>query len=634
MTKRILITSLGVRSKIQELGYYYISEGNRHIYCDALSPAEAGCKYILSNYEVDTIITFGRDDGDRKLDIDDTTGIDEGKKLYDTDINNMTAYDLFSYRMAQFLEEENFESKNIMGTLDRKTRDAVTDLLDKTIKEEEKSNERVKDNIAFDAFVKDKAMCQRLEAKVDKWADELNVDNEVLIDWVRHFIYLEMRDNRKLQILEENEDANLVFIPIGEDVESKEAFVDVLMENLKKINKVQREYDNDVEVFLCVQNDEARDIFVILTLLETIKTMPGSKVRVNKIILTESLYHNIANQIHDDTLKNSVSEMISGAKAFLRYGRADMLLETWAASGLENPEIEHILYAIKNIDTGISLCDVTDVERGLRSLKKYYNKSTYIEGDTFVEKYFNVIAGGIRQDYGKLLEGDDIEFIELVKWAYRKGFYQQTLTFIESRAPRDFVDKGIFYYCDKNEDRKKVVEKLGRIYYNLKPFEKYKLSDVSHYYIKFYNRWKTPRLDNSNEYQLEYTKTRMRELDEVDKDTIKAHSICTDREALRDLLFAYYYLGDVRNSTNHAADEFGGFIDVMDESDISERMNLIKKTIDFFLLCYDNVVNNLSDDKKKDVEHIEAAELSDYANELRREYRAAKKDNKERDKKE
>lgn len=161
---------------------------------------------------------------------------------------------------------------------------------------------------------------------------------------------------------------------------------------------MQREYDNDVEVFLCVQNDEARDIFVIVSLLETIKTMPGSKVRVNKIILTESLYHNIANQIHDDTLKNSVSEMISGAKAFLRYGRADMLLETWAASGLENPEIEHILYAIKNIDTGISLCDVTDVERGLRSLKKYYNKSTYIEGDTFVEKYFNVIAGGIRQD--------------------------------------------------------------------------------------------------------------------------------------------------------------------------------------------------------------------------------------------
>ena len=72
----------------------------------------------------------------------------------------------------------------------------------------------------------------------------------------------------------------------------------------------------------------------------------------------------------------------------------------------------------------------------------------------------------------------------------------------------------------------------------------------------------------------------------------------------------------------------------MNESDISERMNLIKKTIDYFLLCYDKVVNNLSDDKKKDVEHIEAAELSDYANELRKEYRAEKKDNKERDKKE
>ena len=46
------------------------------------------------------------------------------------------------------------------------------------------------------------------------------------------------------------------------------------------------------------------------------------------------------------------------------------------------------------------------------------------------------------------------------------------------------------------------------------------------------------------------------------------------------------------------------------------------------------MINNLADDKKNELEHIEAAELSDYANELRKEYRAEKKDNKERDKKE
>ena len=110
----------------------------------------------------------------------------------------------------------------------------------------------------------------------------------------------------------------------------------------------------------------------------------------------------------------------------------------------------------------------------------------------------------------------------------------------------------------------------------------------------------------------------MRELDEVDKDTIKAHSFCTDREALRDLLFAYYYLGDVRNSTNHAADEFGGFIDVMNESDISERMNLISHSVNYFIYCYDKVLGLLEKPAEKSVYTIETSDIVEYTNTLRK----------------
>ncbi|MCR4612273.1 MAG: hypothetical protein K5644_10280, partial [Lachnospiraceae bacterium] len=139
--------------------------------------------------------------------------------------------------------------------------------------------------------------------------------------------------------------------------------------------------------------------------------------------------------------------------------------------------------------------------------------------------------------------------------------------------------------------------------------------------IKFYSRWKTPHTDDSKVYQREYTKERMRELDTPGEDTIKAHTNCSDRTALSDLLFAYYYLGDVRNSTNHAADEFSGFINIMNESDISERMILIKHSIDYFLYCYDNVLSIMEADKAEpNVIKVDTTDLSGYANELRKQY--------------
>jgi hypothetical protein len=176
-----------------------------------------------------------------------------------------------------------------------------------------------------------------------------------------------------------------------------------------------------------------------------------------------------------------------------------------------------MLYAMRNIDTGISLCDITDIERGIARLKEIFNEEDQITGDSFTEKFFNIIVQGIRQDYGPLLSKDEIEFIDLVKWAYRKGFWQQTLTLIESRAPRDFADKGIFYYCDSEENREEVVEKFGKLYYDLKPFEKYKLDDIDHYFTKFYGRWRAPHPKDSREFQLEFAKTLRRKFREDHK---------------------------------------------------------------------------------------------------------------------
>ena len=135
------------------------------------------------------------------------------------------------------------------------------------------------------------------------------------------------------------------------------------------------------------------------------------------------------------------------------------------------------------------------------------------------------------------------------------------------------------------------------------------------YYVKYYSRRRAPRADG-DAYQLGYAAVRMEELDTRDESLIRAQTVCPDRAALKDLLFAYYHLGDVRNQTNHATEEFSGFYTVTPESDPGERRKLITQAIDYFLHCYDTVCGLISG-KNAHVVKLETAVLADYASALR-----------------
>ena len=285
-----------------------------------------------------------------------------------------------------------------------------------------------------------------------------------------------------------------------------------------------------------------------------------------------------------------ITELLAGTSAFLRYGKTDLLLDYWKRANLSNPTIDRMLYAMRNIDNGISLCDIADIERGVRSLRSVIRDDLQITGETRIERYFEIAMESIRQDYGPLLRQDEISFSDLVRWAYRKSFWQQTLTLIESRAPADFVEKGFFYYSDGQESRERALAVFAREYNELRPSDRYKLeNDVSHYFVKFLNRRKAPSSKDGDTYQLGYADIRIAELDVQDAEQIRPLSVCEDRDALKELLFAYYHLSDVRNLTNHARDEFSGFYSFMDDADAGTRMKAISTAIDYFLHCYDRV---------------------------------------------
>ena len=89
----------------------------------------------------------------------------------------------------------------------------------------------------------------------------------------------------------------------------------------------------------------------------------------------------------------------------------------------------------------------------------------------------------------------------------------------------------------------------------------------------------------------------MADLDTIDDEVMQAFTRCTDRDALNDLLYAYYHLGDVRNATNHASDESDGFVGVREESDVSARMEMISQAVKYFIVSYDKVIGCLDETK-------------------------------------
>ena len=238
-----------------------------------------------------------------------------------------------------------------------------------------------------------------------------------------------------------------------------------------------------------------------------------------------------------------------------------------------------------------------------------------------MEQLFAALLDTTRKDYGSLLRKGTTEFIDLVRWAYKREFWQQTLTLIESRAPQDFIDKGFYFYCDSEENREQVARIFAQIYYDLRPFEKYKLDKLSHYYIKYYSRSKANHQKHGREYIQQYAQLRADEIDNKDPRDIRACTICPDKEAVEDLLFAYYYVGEIRNQTNHAVETYDGFYSIMAESDSGERMEAIRQSIDYFLHCYDRVAK-LSEGKTPNVIEITNDDIMQYVNELRQQIKS------------
>ncbi|MDO5455350.1 MAG: hypothetical protein Q4F25_00380 [Eubacteriales bacterium] len=628
MTHRILVTALygsGIRPGIS----YYCTKDldEKALYCDAVVSSEASCKYILSSYPIEEIIVFGTDEGYHPGE-EAPAMLRDKMKVYPSDLGELSSYGLLKYRLMQFFDEISVEDADQNNLLSEEEQKRTIEFLRRFFRERIDTEGEKKITRYFHYLLQDRALCEELTDVLRTWVPDPETDPDRYRTWILQYLYRKLKATSKLEPLEQNESVRIRFIRV-----ERGDIISVLKQLLTTLNEL--EYDDgvpdDTELYGCLNNDHVPDIFFLLNSMNLIRVLPKAQISIRRVITETRLNNALICEMSDKTQEYNISELLSGTDAFLRYGKTDLLVEYWRRANLDNPKIERIIYAMRNIDSGISLCDITDIERGIRSLRSVIKNDLPIAGKTEIEQYFEIVIESVRHDYGALLEEDQISFIDLAKWAYRKGFWQQTLTLIESRAPRDFVEKGIYFYSDGEKTRRRAVEILGQTYYDLKQFEKYKLDDVAHYFVKYYGRNRAPRSSEGDAYQMIYTDIRMEDLDTHDEKILRAHTICPDRAALKELLFAYYHLGDVRNLTNHAEEEYGGFYRIMADTDPGERAKVITKAIDYFLNCYDTV-SDLIRGRSANVETVRTSELMDYANIIREENRRDRNKNWRNDK--
>ncbi|MBQ3460377.1 MAG: hypothetical protein IJH14_06885 [Solobacterium sp.] len=612
MAYNILLTSLSMPSDAEQIRYYYGKDGFKNMYCDAMLTVEASCKYVLSKYPVDEIITLGRkltfDEGDDGKLIQ----LREGKNFYTADIKELSAYSLFRYRIAQYIDELHIEQQDLGLLLNEEAQKQVTGFVRRFYKERGFQDDDVKYNRFFDVLTKDPKMYETFKKELAKEVPGAADDMIVYKQWLKNYLYGTLKDSYKLEILPENSDVKVRFIPTSVSDDGK-----LPIENIMQLAKaIEGDHNDEINLYVALNSDDMTDNFVLISILDIINTFPDSRVHLRHVFTTSDSHNMLAGEIRDDTRGYGVTALNAAFRTFLKYGKADMIIDYWEKYGSENTRVDQMIYAMRHIDAGVSLCDIGEIENGISQLREILDKGLETEENDYYSSLFSILAEGIKRDYGELLTKDEVSFIDMARWAYRKSFYQQVLTLIESRAPEIFVNKGILYYCNSEEEKGNVAAQFARCRNSLRPNQYWMIDDnVQHYYIKTYLRGDNP-IHTYKDAQRNYAALHVSLLDNTSNVKITGYTVCDDREALENLLFAYYHLCEIRNMTNHASMRESDDRLIVEFRDLSIRMMRIREGIDYFMQCYDKVID-LIKDKPLNVVLISPGEIKAKAKQLK-----------------
>ncbi len=211
------------------------------------------------------------------------------------------------------------------------------------------------------------------------------------------------------------------------------------------INEIYAGEGQPVNLYVDMQGGNRTSGYVRNSILSILNNQDTSHIQIRKIIATDFIPGKPQpSEIVDETKRYRINDLVSGMNAFIRYGKADMLVKYCEdMEEKEDSKVRQLTDKMKEIDDAISLCNIQGLRDGISALSGIVNQEHSVKPESYVSNIFQIMEDSIRRDYGKLLEDTEVDYIDLIDWCQRKGLIQQALTIIEDKMPAVLLEKFI-----------------------------------------------------------------------------------------------------------------------------------------------------------------------------------------------
>lgn len=595
--KNILLTTLGhFLLDRRTHGYFYFDNGKEKMYCDAISIPEAGAKYILSREHIDEIIVIGDGATCEPGDEIKPIPLSDVNDYRVNDINEMSEYAFFRYRLSQYRDNIDLEGLDVLegaASIEQARGEELAGRYSEFCDMLKKLHPEYRTGMEFCYLSEDKAL-------VDLFYQKMGTLSDFEMRWLKRYAYTALSKERKLRPLDSNASLTVSFIPteLGEsgDIENIPAIV----------RKINLDVDSKVNLYMDMQSMGSSNGFILISLLSTLSKDENRRLSVREIISTQYDGSRLANPIdNSDKKRYDINNFISGINAFVEYGKVSIIRDYWESCGIDCERVSAMLQGMAYVDAGISLCNIDTLESGVKKLRDVFSTPTPDSLPQLEADLFAVLEKTIRDDYGKLLEtkNDAVSMLELARWSYRKKFYQQTLTIIESRIPDEMAAKGLLYYAKDENSKNAAVKALKIAWLGAAPYMRWQFEDMEHYFIKTYNRGALDSVRPGSEKDKVYAHCRALSLTtppEENMGFMQAYSLIDDKpELLEKLLLTYYETSKVRNKLNHSASVQLSQSSSDDPYHI-EILESVKNSITHFFDVYQEALDAASEKVKTD----------------------------------
>ncbi len=146
-----------------------------------------------------------------------------------------------------------------------------------------------------------------------------------------------------------------------------------------------------------------------------------------------------------------VSEFVAGIREFRNYCKIKSLREYYTGRTLKEPD-EQLMTILSKIALGMQMSDMDLFLDGVERLKSFDNNKQF---NQLIDPYLKLFYDEIVSAFPFLeLDNTPERYISIIKWCLENGYYQQTLTMIESRMssilkacnmfeyPTNYVERG------------------------------------------------------------------------------------------------------------------------------------------------------------------------------------------------